>query len=167
MRFRKLRIAWSVFLGLACVLVIVLWVRSQSLYDAISWRSGKGAYYSVMSQYGHLTIVNGYNPNDYYAGTRFEIGHKALNPFVDSPAQPTLSGILGLRWYSSHGVRALRELIFAVPHWFASILLAASCAAPWLRWLPSRFSLRTLLIATTLVAVGLGLIVAVLRWPPG
>src|SRR3954464_14026389 len=28
MRFRKLRIAWSVFLGLVCVLLVVLWVRS-------------------------------------------------------------------------------------------------------------------------------------------
>src|SRR4051794_2870734 len=28
MRFRKLRIAWSMFWGLACVLLIVLWVRS-------------------------------------------------------------------------------------------------------------------------------------------
>ena len=30
-----------------------------------------------------------------------------------------------------------------------------------------RFNLRTLLIATTLIAVALGLIVAVLRWPAG
>ena len=28
MRFRKLRIAWSVTWGIACVLLIVLWVRS-------------------------------------------------------------------------------------------------------------------------------------------
>jgi hypothetical protein len=28
MKFRKLRIAWSVFCGLACVLLVVLWVRS-------------------------------------------------------------------------------------------------------------------------------------------
>ena len=28
MRFRKLRIAWSVACGLACVLLIVLWARS-------------------------------------------------------------------------------------------------------------------------------------------
>jgi hypothetical protein len=34
-----------------------------------------------------------------------------------------------------------------------------STAAPWLRQLGWRFSLRTLLIATTLVAIGLGLIV--------
>ena len=112
-------------------------------------------YYSLMSQYGHLTVVNGYNPNGAPAGTHFDIGHKALDPFVDSPSEPILSGILGLRWYSSHGVRAFREFILAARHWFVLILLAASGMAPWLSW---RFSLRTLLIVVTLVAVMLGLI---------
>ena len=41
-----------------------------------------------------------------------------------------------------------------------------SSLLPWIRW-SRRFTLRTLLIATTLVAVVLGLIVAVLRWPAG
>jgi hypothetical protein len=41
-----------------------------------------------------------------------------------------------------------------------TLLPATITAVPWL---PSRFSLRTLLIATTLVAVGLGLIVYIAR----
>src|SRR5689334_14707894 len=36
MRFRKLRIAWSVFWGLACVLLTVLWLRSYWCFDAFS-----------------------------------------------------------------------------------------------------------------------------------
>jgi hypothetical protein len=43
-----------------------------------------------------------------------------------------------------------------VPHWFGILPLAGLTALPWLPW---RFSLRTLLIATTLVAILLGLIV--------
>jgi hypothetical protein len=43
-----------------------------------------------------------------------------------------------------------------VPHCFAAFLVAMFAALPWLRW---RFSLRTLLIATTLIAVVLGLVV--------
>src|SRR6478735_11109675 len=44
MRFRKLRIAWSVFWGLACLLLIVLWVRSywwQEQFVRINSRSGR------------------------------------------------------------------------------------------------------------------------------
>src|SRR4051794_39162743 len=37
MRLRKLRIAWSVFWGLACVLLIVLWVRSYFRVDMVVW----------------------------------------------------------------------------------------------------------------------------------
>src|SRR4051812_7318078 len=37
MRFPKLRIAWSVFCGLACVLLVVLWVRSYWMAYGIAY----------------------------------------------------------------------------------------------------------------------------------
>jgi len=37
MTFRKLRIAWSVACAIACVLLIVLWVRSLNRMDALTW----------------------------------------------------------------------------------------------------------------------------------
>jgi hypothetical protein len=157
---RKLRIGWTVVFGIACVLLMVMWLRSGSTFDSVGWYSSKGMYYSLMSQYGHLTVVKGYNPNFTPVGMYYSIGQKALEPFVGSPSEPTLSGILGLRWYSSHGVRAFRELILAVPHWMAVAACAIFAAAPWSRW---RFSLRALLVATTLVAVGLGTFVWLIR----
>jgi hypothetical protein len=48
----------------------------------------------------------------------------------------------------------------AMPYWFVAALIAVTAAVPWLRW---RFSLRALLVVTTLVAVGLGLIVYIKR----
>jgi hypothetical protein len=51
----------------------------------------------------------------------------------------------------------------AVPHWFLVALTALPATLvvlPWLRW---RFSLRTLLIATTVVAAILGLLVYAVR----
>jgi hypothetical protein len=47
-----------------------------------------------------------------------------------------------------------------VPYWFASSLSILLATLPWFYW---RFSLRTLLIGTTLVAVVLGLIVYAIR----
>ena len=35
MKFRKLRIAWSIACCIACVLLIVLWVRSRYRRDSI------------------------------------------------------------------------------------------------------------------------------------
>jgi hypothetical protein len=48
------------------------------------------------------------------------------------------------------------KLAIQVPHWLLVVTSGLMAAMPWLPW---RFSLRTLLIATTLVAVVLGLIV--------
>ena len=45
---------------------------------------------------------------------------------------------------------------FVVPHWLVTALFAIIGFVPWIPW---KFSLRTLLIATTLIAVVLGLVV--------
>jgi hypothetical protein len=47
----------------------------------------------------------------------------------------------------------------AVPHWFLVAIFTTLAVLPWIRHLSRRFSLRTLLIATTLIAVVLGLVV--------
>jgi hypothetical protein len=46
-----------------------------------------------------------------------------------------------------------------IPDWLPVILCAAMAFVPWIRQLRWRFTLRTLLIGTTLVAVVLGTIV--------
>jgi hypothetical protein len=79
-------------------------------------------------------------------------GGDTLNPRVPVPARR-----FGLRTLSP----ANFELIaigggIALPYWLLVITFAATTTLPWLRW---RFSLRTLLIATTLVAIVLGLVV--------
>ena len=52
MRFRKLRIAWSVGCGIACVLLIVLWVRS---YKTLYWCYGLPHNGQVL----HLHVAEG------------------------------------------------------------------------------------------------------------
>jgi len=46
-----------------------------------------------------------------------------------------------------------------MPFWVPVLVTAALATVPWFHW-SKRFSLRTLLIATTLVAVVLGIIAA-------
>ena len=60
---------------------------------------------------------------------------------------------------SFYGLRFKRFLdvsAIVLPNWFAVAMSAGAAVAPWIRW---QFSLRTLLIATMLVAVVLGIIV--------
>jgi hypothetical protein len=47
-----------------------------------------------------------------------------------------------------------------LPYWVAVLTSTALAVVPWLAW---RFSLRTLLVATTVVAVGLGVVVMIQR----
>ena len=47
---------------------------------------------------------------------------------------------------------------FGISYWMCITVFVRLAALPWLPW-SNRFSLRTLLIATTLVAVGLGVVV--------
>lgn len=55
-----------------------------------------------------------------------------------------------------------RGSTLVIPYWFPTFLCGIAVAAPWIaeRW---RFRLRSLLIATTLVAVVLGVIVVFAR----
>jgi hypothetical protein len=115
MRYRKLRIAWSVMCGIGCLLLIVLWVRSYSCNDHV--------HFPVMSD----RMVT-----------------------IDSTANR-----LSITTYSLYRPLAWHRGI-TLPHWCLILIASALAAVPWLRW---RFSLRTLLIATTLIAVVLGIIV--------
>ena len=111
MRFRKLRIAWSVMCGLVFVLLIVLWTQIESWQTLITIR---------------------YKP----AGWR--------------------------ETYPNSGYFEHYDDVLEVPNLIPITIALACVFVPWIHW-SKRFSLRTLLTATTLVAVALGLIVWALR----
>jgi hypothetical protein len=52
--------------------------------------------------------------------------------------------------------------VYRTQYWFLCLLVVFFAAIPWIHW-TLRFSLRTLLITTTLIAVVLGLIVYAVR----
>jgi hypothetical protein len=159
MRFRKLRIAWSVACLIACVLLIVLWVRSYWWGDIVEKSTGIKAY-QFQSARGHFAF-------------------SSLDPTRDNATLPAIvvteimhSATLG----RTHTVRPASHLFnplncnvsgfgrisddvtrgFIAPYWFPTLVLATLAGIPWIHY---RFSLRTLLIAATLVAVILGAIV--------
>jgi hypothetical protein len=138
MRFRKLRIAWSVVCGVVAVLLIVLWVRSYSTIDCLS-KSMSGQEIALISINGHITLASFYGATHDRA---ISLSHAPVSHFA---------GYMGF---------VLNKASFKITltHPISLLAVCLLAALPWPRW-PKRFSLRTLLIATTLVAVVLGLIV--------
>jgi hypothetical protein len=132
-KFRKLRIAWSVMCGILCVLLIMLWMRSYTTLDQIAVRA------NITSTQGRIYI------GESFKGTGSPLTLFS-NDLFGSPVY-VITGRLNLRPVGSGIVIPLYSLV---------IISAALAAAAWLPW---HFSLRTLLIATALMALGFGLIV--------
>jgi hypothetical protein len=142
MRFRNLRIAWSVLCGIACVLLCVLWVRSY-------WWSDGAKVYHAPQRMAQLKSMG--------AAVHAYVGHYSGS---ESGLRIFSVPLSRIHQYAPFDWQPLPELRVSVPHYALLIALGTVSAVPWIRW---RFSLRTLLIVTTLIAVVLGLIVYTLR----
>ena len=151
---RYVRIAVSVVSLVACVLLIVLWVRSLRAEDRLSGHFGTSFGFRIYSSRGCIVC---YAPN---------------MPFQPSnvPWQLTIGSEYWLGKSDSRIASVPRfhyhreEMWATLPHWF---LLGTCMTFATVPWLPYRYSLRTLLIATTLVAVGLGLVVYAVKSSTG
>jgi hypothetical protein len=145
-----LRIAFSATCGIICLLLVALWVRSYWWHD-IFYRQVPQAKVQAESTEGALLFFNFRELQRESAP--LGNGWTRRSQLHPRTKIPPLSGIF----------RSLDGPIGAslqIPLWIATLVPAALAAAPWFRW---RFSLRTLLVAMTLAAVGLGLIVRVVR----
>lgn len=143
MKYRKLRITWSVVWGALAALLCVLWVRSHRVADIISLRLYSSTVLGITLDKGGVLALF-YSPPT--TPTQQVPFHMRYPPGPRIPNfKPWTYGNVSTGRY----VQAPLSLSVV-----GALLLAA---APWSRY--QRFSLRTLLIATTLVAVVLGLIV--------
>jgi hypothetical protein len=153
---RYLRIAWSVGWGLAAALLIVLWVRSFYFGDVILWSVTKWNGLQFTSTQGGLTVQHcSLDGAGHHGGMVFP------NWLWSTSAVGGFGGdtqtILGFN------VRHVPYYV-AFPYWAPVATCMALATTPFLVGKPFfHFSLRTLLIATTLVAVVLRAIVYAIR----
>lgn len=148
MRYRNLRISWSVFWGVVCVLLVVLWVRSNWRAENVWVRTpgfGPVALSSVKCRVlvSHIDAVQ---LTSVWSAHSYTIEDAMGGAGDELPKWPGFG-------FVNFGKGSFQ---LTIPHWFL-VLLSAALAA--VLWLPYRFGLRTLLIATTLIAVVLGLVV--------
>jgi hypothetical protein len=151
---KYLRIAVTALCLTACVLLALLWVRSYWRLDSTIGPLSKTTGFQVSSMEGRIWL-------QYAAGleapvTSWEFFSRKESILGELEDDHPLNGPT-FRVASNSGI-----LEAVVPHWFLAIITAAIATVFWTsrKW---RFSLRTLLIATTLVAVGLGMVVYLAR----
>jgi hypothetical protein len=141
-----LRIASTAVCGILCAVLIALWVRSYKSEDRVS-----GAINSVgvrlYSSRGWIVCFrnNGIGPAQYTWS--IELGRNYWLTPTDSRLRFSSPAVF-------FGKAATANI--SIPHWPIIAIAVALAVAPWLRY---RFTLRTLLICMTLIAVALGLVV--------
>jgi len=124
MRFRKLRIAWSVFWALACVLLIVLWVRSYWWVEEVSLPH----IHTQTVQVGYgcgdiaISVINsGSVPNVHLAADEW-LRLLSLEPSLQPPSQV---------WGAV--MRGNGDITVFIPFWFMVPVAFGISTVPWLR----------------------------------
>jgi hypothetical protein len=131
---RILQIAFSTLSGVLCALTVALWANSHSQFRAV-WISSL----EIDSVAGRLVI---------YATAK---NPASVRLFVQ-PHVASVNHNLPRPFSSRAG-----SFFVCVPHWFVAQLLGLLAIAPWISW--RQFSIKRLLLATTYLAVLLGLII--------
>jgi len=136
-------------------LLILLWVRSYWWANRFGLPLQGNNVLDCWSFGGELWGDGGFDPFDRFPPGQWVVENmQVVDPDDDGvPTQPI--GIWGFYIQLGGG-----SIFIRVPYWFLVVLCAPIAALAWIR-----FSLRTLLIATTLVAIVLGLIIYSIRSP--
>jgi hypothetical protein len=170
MKYRKLRIAFSAMCGVVCLLLVALWVRSYWQFDQFAQLGRNRTYYGCTSAQGRILLGKSNDSNLYTVfGTQPIRRHFSLKEWdavanvaffpatVSESKAPAILPWLKFQrdFYIQYGTGTSYEI--TLPYWLLAVTISALGLLPWL---PYRFSLRTLLIGMTVLAVALGRIIA-------
>jgi hypothetical protein len=146
---KYLRIAVTALSLMACVLISAFWVRSTRWHDLVGGPIIGKHNFQLDSITGRVRVAWEYHdqPDNRIITDSYDMSAHKM-PLTS--LRPTWK--YGFGKFPNH-----TSLYLNVPHWLAIFLFAAAATLPWVG-LSKRFSLRTLLIATTLIAVGLGIV---------
>ena len=144
LKYRKLRIGFSAVCAITCVLMIAFWFRRYRRNEVTAVIRNSTAI-SVASRDGRLFL----------SVERMPVKNTLIvnsNPIKVRRPQALFQSFL---WHN----RPPAFIHFAIPYWLPALLSLVLAGLTWVGW-STRFSLRTLFIATTLLAIALGFIAA-------
>ena len=157
----SLRITWTAFWGVAAVAALIFWCRSFKWQDVVNIRIVGGSYFNFISNdaltLGVQNALTDPQIKDIFPTSRWTMVSDIY--VTDDPAILALMPPPRPHWGFTYSGAPYPYLGITTPHWFQTCIAAALAIAPWRRSLRCRFSLRTLLIAITLIALGLGTII--------
>jgi hypothetical protein len=142
---KYLRIAVTALSVTACALFVALWVRSYRTVDMLYLHIPGAGPFKIESLEGRLALVRGHHTGWAVGSHPLAQWQRRVELVRDFDAARNLGGI------------TIPTPIVSLPHWCLAIFAAVILALPWIKW-SRQFSLAMLLIATTLIADGLGAI---------
>jgi hypothetical protein len=148
MKYRKLRIAFSVGCGVFSLFLLALWARSNHKAHWLNLPAPNDKHVTFATYAGVLAVSLNNQPSPWDIGT--------------SPVPPGVAKAVNSMLTLGFGISPTGNTLFVVL-WIPISISAILAAVPWMSW---RFSTRALLIATTLIAVLLGFISALMRLRP-
>lgn len=145
---RRLRFAASVLFAVVCMSLIALWVRSYYYLDDLSEPISRARGIQLTSVEGQVRVsINKLNPAVAIRWSDWDLfSVESKSGYAQSEVESTKWGFV---------FAAMDYWAIWAPHWFLVLISASAACLPWI---PRRFSLRTMLLATTLAAVVLGLV---------
>jgi hypothetical protein len=150
---RYLRIAISVVCCIACLLLIALWVRSYWWIDGAIGPISSNKVLLIGSNSGSFSFRID-DSSQHLSVSQWQADHHSIEEIASAFRQLGQKITFGGPQFGFSGTGN----DFFVAHWIIIAVIAtigAISSAPWLRW-TKRFSLRTLLLATTILALALG-----------
>jgi hypothetical protein len=149
MTYRKLRIAWSVAWGIVAALLVTLWVRSYWKIDFLTTPIPNAT--QITSGRGAITVAHPIVAKPTWMLITVSIAEVAAEVAARGRKLqvPSRIGLIPFQ---------IKPMYMAFSHLYLLFTIGLMAVLPWLRR-PERFSLRTLLIAMTVIAAGLGLLV--------
>lgn len=159
MRFGRLRIAWSVGCAIACVLLIVFWVRSYLWCEMVYYRPNQDQTYAFRSDEGEVSYGD-WGTRASTMGSPPPVGWSYRSWWIPNGGSEVHNVIAFRKAFRGfHRTDVFGYPGCQIPDWFLVLVVGVLGLLPWFHSWKLHFSLRTLLVVTTLVAVVSGAMV--------